>query len=442
MKKFIILILGIIQSITLVAKPVTPLPSYLELGPAVNAINMVMIHDVVPPPVASRFYAYAMLTAYQIVSQSDSKVPAPSAFIKQFPANLLPPQKDYDYKIAAIFGMMETAKIMMPSGYMIQEDQDKFLASIKKANISEAVIVQSTEFAKKVAAQVVGFSKSDNYGKLSTRLRYTPKKGEGYWYPTPPAYLDAVEPNWRTIRPMVIDSAAQFKPVPAVTFSKDSSSAFYKQAKQVYDASVKPTEDQLMLTSFWDCNPFAVTTSGHMMIGFKKISPAGHWMNIACLATKQANISFNQSVLVVTIESVTLMDAFLSCWDEKYRSSRIRPETYINKYIDLNWKPFLQTPPFPEYTSGHAVGSNASATMLTYLIGDNFKYIDDTEIPYGVGPRSFSSFNQAAEEASISRLYGGIHFMDSIREGNNQGRAIGNHIIEKIKKAGIGRKRK
>lgn len=442
MKKYIILLLTVLYSFTLVAKPVKPLPAYLELGPAVNAINMVMIHDVVPPPVAARFYSYAMLTAYQIVSQSDTKVPAPAAFIKQFPANLVPPEKDYDHQIAAIYGLLETVKIMMPSGYMIQEDEDKFMASLKKENISEAVITQSTEFAKKVAAQVVAFSKSDNYGKLSTRLRYTPKKGEGYWYPTPPAYLDPVEPNWRTIRPMVIDSAAQFKPVTPTVFSKDSTSAFYKLAKEVYDASIKPTQEVLMISSFWDCNPFAVTTSGHMMIGFKKISPAGHWMNIACLAVKQANVSFNQSVLVVTMESVALMDSFLTCWDEKYRSNRVRPETYINKYIDLNWKPFLQTPPFPEYTSGHAVGSNASATMLTYLLGDNFKYIDDTEIPYGVGPRTFTSFNQAAEEASISRLYGGIHYMDSIQEGNKQGRAVANNIIEKIKKAGIGRKRK
>lgn len=441
MKKLILLFFTAIYSISLAAKPVKPLPAYLDLGTAVNAMNMVMIHDVVPPPVAARFYSYAMLTAYQIVSQSDKKVPAPAAFVHNFPANLVSPEKDYDYRIAAIYGMLETIKIIMPSGYMVQEDQDKFLAALKEDKISQAVIDQSIDAAKKVTAQVVAYAKTDNYGKLSTRLRYTPKKGDGYWYPTPPAYLDPVEPNWKTIKPLVIDSAAQFKPMPPIEFSKDSTSAFYKLAKEVRDANINMSEENLMIASFWDCNPFAVTTSGHMMIGFKKISPAGHWMNIACLATKQLNISFNQSVLVVTMESIALMDGFLSCWDEKYRSNRIRPETYINKYIDLNWKPILQTPPFPEYTSGHAVGSNASATMLTYLLGDNFKYTDDTEVPYGVGPRDFTSFNQAAEEASISRLYGGIHYLDSINEGNKQGKAVANHIIEKIKKAGIGRKR-
>ncbi|MGI4805913.1 MAG: vanadium-dependent haloperoxidase, partial [Janthinobacterium lividum] len=187
----------------------------------------------------------------------------------------------------------------------------------------------------------------------------------------------------------------------------------------------------------WDCNPFAVTTSGHMSIGYKKISPGGHWMNITALAVKKLNLNFNQSIQTLTLESLTLMDVFISCWDEKYRSNRIRPETYINKYIDINWKPFLQTPPFPEYTSGHSVVSNSSAAILTYLLGDHFAYTDDTEIPYGVEPRSFTSFNQAAAEATISRLYGGIHFRDSIEEGNKEGREVAQHIIEKIKKAGI-----
>lgn len=425
----------------LFAKAKDPIPAYLEVGTAVNAINMVMIHDVVAPPVAARYYAYFMLGAYQIISEDEKKIPAAAAFIKNFPANIKLPLTDFDHRIAAIYCILETGKIMLPSGYMLQEDEDTFITELHKANINQQVIDQSIAIAKQVAAQVIGFSKTDNYSKLSMRLRYTPKKGEEYWYSTPPAYLDAVEPNWKTIRPLVIDSSSQFIPIRPVKFSKDTSSAFFKLAKEVYDASINPIQDHLDKASFWDCNPFAVTTSGHMSIGFKKISPAGHWMNIAALVSKKANISFNQSILVVTLESVTLMDAFICCWEEKYRSNRVRPESYINKNIDINWKPLLQTPPFPEYTSGHAVGSNASATILTYLLGDHFTYTDDTEIPFGVGPRSFTSFAMAAEEASISRLYGGIHYMDSIREGNKQGKDVANNIIEKIKKAGIGRKR-
>jgi len=438
MKKLRLLFLTLIYSAPLFASAPKPLPAYLEIGPMINAINMVMIHDVISPPVAGRYYSYIMLGAYEIVSQNDSKVPLPSSFIKRFPVNLKSDLAGYDYKIASIYCILETGKNMLPSGYMLQEDEDTYLALLRKNKISEIVITQSIELAKQVSAQVINFSKTDNYGKLSAKLRYTPKRGDAYWYPTPPAYLDAVEPNWTTIKPLVIDSSTQFKPVtPATPYSKDSTSAFYKLAKQVYDVSKNPPQENLNKANFWDCNPFAVTTSGHMMIGFKKISPAGHWMNIACLAVKKANIGFDQSVVVVTIESITLMDGFISCWDEKYRTNRVRPETYINRNIDLNWRPVLQTPPFPENTSGHAVASNSSAVVLTYLLGDNFAYTDNTELPFGVGPRNFKSFAQAAEEASISRFYGGIHFMDSIEAGNKQGRAIAMNIIEKIKKAGI-----
>jgi hypothetical protein len=439
MSKFGILFLSVFFMQSLFAQQKKPVPAYLEIAPVINAVNMVMIHDVVSPPAAARYYAYAMLGAYQIVSQNNAKLPALASFIKQFPANNTKAKPGYNYQIAAVYAVLETAKNMLPSGSSLQEDEAAYVALLRKNKVSQTVIEQSVAAAQEVSAQIINFSKADNYGKLSAKLRYTPKKGDGFWYPTPPAYIEAVEPNWKTIRPMVIDSCNQFVPKRPVAFSKDSTSAFYNLAKAVYQISKNPKQEQLNQAAFWDCNPFAVTTSGHMAIGYKKISPGGHWMNIASLAVKKAGLGFDQSIVVVTLESVTLMDAFISCWDEKYRSNRIRPETYINKNIDLNWKPLLQTPPFPEYSSGHAVISNSSAAMLTYLLGDHFAYTDNTEIPFGVGPRSFKSFNQAAAEASISRFYGGIHFMDSIEEGNKEGRAVANHIIEKIKKAGISR---
>ena len=141
--------------------------------------------------------------------------------------------------------------------------------------------------------------------------------------------------------------------------------------------------------------------------------------------------------MLQTFVGVALMDAFISCWDEKYRSNRIRPETYINKYIDVFWQPLLQTPPFPEYPSGHSVVSTASAEILTYLLGENFSYTDDSEVIFEIAPRSFTSFQQAAEEAAISRLYGGIHYMDAITNGQELGKNVGEKIISKMKAAGV-----
>lgn len=417
------------------------LPDYLQLDNTIKAISAVMIHDVVNPPAAARYYNYVMLGAYNLTALNNKEIVPLADFVKTYKDNnqLSIEKGNYNYQIAAIYCMLETGKQMLPSGFMLQDNEDKYIALLKDNKIDDDIIKQSIAVATEMTAKVIKYSKGDNYSKLSGKLRYTPLKGGKNWYPTPPTYMEAVEPNWKTIRPMLIDSSNEFVPVRPTPFSTDSTSEFYKQAHDVYKVSKNPPMEQVAIANFWDCNPFAVTTSGHMMIGFKKISPGGHWMNIAGIVTKKAGLSFDRSVTVLTLEAVTLMDAFISCWDEKYRSNGIRPETYINKYIDITWTPYLQTPPFPEYPSGHAVLSNASAGVLTYLLGDKFAYTDDSEVPYGVGPRSFKSFYEAAEEASISRFYGGIHFKDAIVFGNKQGRLVAAKVIEKVKAAKITR---
>ena len=414
-------------------------PDYLQPDHAINAVTMVMVHDVTSPPVAARYYAYCMLPAYNIVSKNNTAMPAVQKFVKAFkPSGSMDTLKEkYDTRIAAYYSILEAARLLLPSGFMLQDDEDAFLQLLKKLKVNNALINASVKVAKLATADVIAFSKTDHYGELSALKRYTPLKDESKWYPTPPGYFEAVEPNWKIIRTMVIDSAQQYKPSLLTPFSKDSTSAFYKGVKAVYEVSKTLTTDQLNQALFWDCNPFAITSSGHMAIGYKKISPGGHWMHIAGLAARKAGLNFDESVMVATIEGFTLMDAFISCWEEKYASNRIRPETYINRYIDQQWQPVLQTPPFPEYTSGHAVISYASAEILTYLLGDNFAYTDNTEIPFGSGERDFKSFLNAAAEASMSRFYGGIHYKESIENGNLQGQQIGKGIIEKITKAGI-----
>ncbi|MBP1653067.1 MAG: hypothetical protein H6Q26_3224, partial [Bacteroidetes bacterium] len=180
-----------------------------------------------------------------------------------------------------------------------------------------------------------------------------------------------------------------------------------------------------------------VSTYGHMAIGFKKITPGGHWMNITGIASRKAKLDFDHTLQVHMLAANVMMDAFISCWDAKYSTNRIRPEAFINKYIDVKWKPNLQTPPFPEYTSGHSVVSSAVATMLTYLFGDNFEYTDNSEEFWELTPRHFTSFWNAAKEAAVSRIYGGIHYRDSVDNGVDQGTRVGTFVVEKIKKAGI-----
>lgn len=411
----------------------------LNPGKALDIINMTMVHDVVSPPVAARYYAYTTLGAYCIVAANNKNLPALPRLMKRFPATLgLDTIKaSYDYQVAAYYSILESARLLLPSGENLAEEQESFLQAMAKQGTKPSVLAQSVRVGKLAAAAVVKFSKTDHYNQLSALRRYTPLKTEGSWYPTPPAYLDAVEPNWKTIRPMVIDSVDQFRVSPPIPFSKDTTSAFYKEVHAVYKVKNHLTPEQLQIAQFWDCNPFAVNTSGHMSIGYKKISPGGHWMNIAALVAKQTNIGFDKTVLVLCVEGATLMDAFINCWEIKYETNRIRPETYINRYMDVKWQPILQTPPFPEYTSGHAVISAASSEVLSYLLGAKLAYIDDTEIPFGSGQRAFRSFQQAADEASISRFYGGIHYLESCTKGSAQGQQLGRFVVAKMKANGI-----
>lgn len=408
------------------------------LQPAVFSLSKIMMHDVVNPPAAARYYAYCTLGAYEIVSQNNTTLTTLNSFLKQYKRSVITTRPaDYDHRIAAVYCILETGRLMLPSGYRLQEEEEQFIAEQQKAKVPRAIIDSSVAVASYIAARIADYAKTDRYGKLSAQLRYTPVKGDAYWYPTPPAYMEAVEPNWKTVRPLIIDSCNQFPSLPPVSFSKDSSSDFYKLAKEVYDVSIKPTPEQLNIASFWDCNPFAVATSGHMSIGFKKISPGGHWMNIAGIAAQKAQLDFAASITVHMLAGITIHDAFISCWDEKYRSNRIRPETYINRYINIKWQPLLQTPPFPEYTSGHSVVSTATAEVLTYLFGDKFVYTDNSEELFEIPARTFSSFRDAAAEAAISRLYGGIHYRDAIVNGQQQGKEVGAFIVNRLQTVGI-----
>jgi hypothetical protein len=263
--------------------------------------------------------------------------------------------------------------------------------------------------------------------------RYTPSGRPGTWKNTPPDYLDAVEPFWTKMKPLVMDSSSQFRPVPPPPFDLNPSSAFYRELKEVLDSTRNLSEEQKNIARFWDDNAAAVTHVGHMMFANKKPSPGGHWMNITALACRKSNADILRSAQAYAMTGIAMYEAFISCWDEKYRSEYIRPVTAINENVDRSWKPLLQTPPFPEYTSGHSVVSSSIASVLTSQFGDNFAFTDDYEMPYIGIERSFPSFIKASEEACVSRLYGGIHFRSAIENGKMQGRKLGAYILNKLK---------
>jgi hypothetical protein len=408
-----------------------------RLRQEVFALTGVMYHDVVNPPAAARFYSYCMLTGYEILWQFNKQRPSFQKQFKGYPAiELRADSNAVNMLFAVLYGILESGKNILPSGYLLEEEQQKLVGEYKSI-LNSAVLDSSISFAKQVSRSILQYSRQDGYFKLSTLKRYSLKGADSNWRPTPPEYMAAVEPNWLTMRTFFLDSAHQFAPVPATYYNSTKGSTFYQLANEVYETGKNLSAEQKFIANYWDCNPFAVQYSGHMSVGLKKISPGGHWMSITGIVSKQAQLDLAATMFLYTIVACSLHDAFIVCWEEKFRSNRLRPETAINRLIDEKWKPLLQTPPFPEYTSGHSVISTATAELLTRCLGDNFSFTDTTETYIGMPSRSFNSFRQAADEACISRLYGGIHFRDAIENGREQGKRIAAYIINKIGVGGL-----
>jgi hypothetical protein len=410
-----------------------PALSAAAISQVITQLSEVMIHDITNPPLAARFFSYACLSGYEVVAQNNPSYKSMQGILNSYPKLKKPDSiQHYAVSLSAVLAMLETAKKMQPSGKLLNAYEQHIIDSCRQLGYSNEVIENSRRYAVAISQKILAYAKADNYNKISNYARYTPVEKEGYWYPTPPAYMAAVEPYFKTVRPFVLDSCSQFLAAPPVTFSTSKRSPFYKLMLLNYTSGKQLSVENRAIAAFWDCNPFAVQDNGHLLLGQKKISPGAHWLGITGIACEKSNKRFEEAMQIYTVVSVGLMDAFICCWDEKYRSNRIRPETAIRKYIDPNWQPVLQTPPFPEYLSGHSVVSSCSATILAHYFGNNFSYTDSVEVSYGLPPRRFTSFQQAAQEAAISRFYGGIHFMDAIDNGLVQGQKVGELVVSKL----------
>jgi hypothetical protein len=396
-------------------------------------VTEIMTFNIFTPPVASRVYAYAHLAAYEVMAKGDSNYASLEGQLKGLQNIPAPgPGKLIDYPYAAMIAFMEVGKTLTFSNATMDSIVNSLKLLAGEHGMPDSMEAHSTAYGLSVAKAVLAWSKKDNYAQTRSAAKYTVPEEEGKWIPTPPAYIQAVEPHWRTIRTIAIDSASQFAPPPPVPFSKDSTSEFYNWAKQVYDTVNNLTDEQKAIASFWDCNGFKVNIVGHAMFATKAMTPGGHWMGIVGIICKDKKVDFAKTIQTYTAVSFALMDAFISCWDAKFSWNLIRPESVINQYIDPNWKPFLQTPPFPEYTSGHSEISSAAATVLEHLYGTEIAFRDSTERAWGWPDRHFQSVRQAADEAGLSRFYGGIHYRRSIEVARDQGIRLGNYVMTKL----------
>lgn len=400
---------------------------------SVENLTDIQVHDIFSPPVASRVYTYPCIAAYEAVRQGYPDAESIANRLHGFtPIGFEADTSLVSFELAAIYAFNEVGKDLIFSEEKMEAWQEQVDSMVNSWQVNPTTIEKSKEYASKVVEHVLEWSSRDNYAQTRSMPKFSVTDDPSRWKPTPPAYMEGIEPYWNKIRTMVIDSAAQFRPAAPPSFDLEEGSVFFDLVKEVYEVGNNLDDEQRLIASFWDCNPFVMNQTGHVMFATKKITPGGHWMGIAGVACRKAKSNLLETAKVHAMVSISLFDAFISCWDEKYRSALIRPETVINETIDPDWLPALQTPPFPEHTSGHSVISTAAAVMLTNLFGDNFDFVDVVEVDYGLPERSFNSFMEASQEAAISRLYGGIHYRPAIDDGVTQGQQVGDFIVGKL----------
>lgn len=397
-----------------------------------NQLTQVIIHDMFSPPVSSRIYSYTSLAAYETIRFDKENYSSLVKGLQGFPEMPSPEKnKKYNYLLAATKAFFTVAEKITFSADTLGNYQDKVLGDFKTL-LDEETYDRSIAFGSSVGNRILERTKIDNYKETRGMPKFIGSEEEGKWRPTPSDYLDGLEPNWGTIMPLALDSAAQVKCPAPPTYSVDKASPFYAVVNEVYHIGTHLTSEQREIAKYWDDNPFVLEHSGHLMFGNKKITPVGHWIGITGIAAKMKNLDPVETAKIYAVTSIGMFDVIISCWREKFINNVIRPVTVINDVIDHNWVPLLQTPPFPEHSSGHSGISASAAAILTHRFGDNFAFEDTSDLAYIGMRRNFKSFELAAQEASMSRVYGGIHYRTGVDAGAVQGREVAKFVIRKF----------
>jgi hypothetical protein len=402
-----------------------------ELHQLNQGLIEISMEDVYNPPIATRIFAYSNMAAFEVNSHRKGK-----SFMAQHTGDSLfsvPTLACPDYDLAALFAFCEVSKSLVFSEYMVDTLYNRLSQKAMAKGQSETTIKACKEYATNVADQMKSWIKKDNYKNVKSGDQYSIHGIDSTWALTPPDYAQALEPNWYKLRPFVIKSPTEFLPSARPAFSKDKGSDFFKNATMVMDEGNLKDSIHQKIALYWDDNPNEFNDSGHNTHFKHKVSPPAHWINITHQYLQNAGADLSQSFTAYSAVSVAMFDGMITCWGIKYRENLIRPVTYINRYLDKNWKPLIQTPPFPEYTSGHSTVSGSASIILENLY-PNTPVTDSTEVPFGFEARSFKNANEAGREASDSRFYGGIHYKFGVDNGFANGNAIGLHILNTLTK--------
>ncbi len=405
-----------------------------DLNMANTVLLEAVMDDAFTPPVASRMYAYAHLAQYITLQEfyKDSLVNV-TKVVNGLNEYQSPNSLGANPELSALLAFAKTGKKLIYSEHYFESLIDTLKTIAVNKGLSESTITTSEAYADEVSKQLFNWIDADMYTETRTYPRFTSTKQPQNWRETPPDYATGLEPHWDKIRTMVIDSANVFDYKPLPEFSTDPKSDFYKMVDEVYQNGLNSNKEKEKIAWFWDCNPIMTVHRGHMVTTIHKFTPPGHWLNIVKQVTEKEASDYKTTTKAYTYTSMAMFDAIIGAWHVKYKTDLVRPITYIQEYINPDWEPVLQTPPFPEYTSGHSATSASAAEVLTHIFGKNYAFTDNTQLRFGLEKRSFKSFREAANQVNLSRFYGGIHYMQGVEEGGRQGTEIAKAILEKLK---------
>ena len=399
-----------------------------DLRTAQNKLLYAVMIDVFAPTIASRIYLAPSVAAYQVLALQDTSLISLTQVISHFPT--LPPlPKDIDATLASLLVYEKVATKLVSSEYIMKDLEDSLLAALQLPPTQQNLALAYADSATKI---IIAWVKKDNYLPLRSATKYVISDTLGAWQPTTPDYAQASEPHWDLMRTMLLDPTAMPTTPPPTPYSQHPKDDYRKEMQDLYLSTQKLDSTQAATAYYWDDNPSASNHEGHMTYFLHKISPAGHWLNIAATLTTQQHNNYTQTAQTLAYTSIALYDAFIACWHAKYTYNTQRPITYINQLIDPRWQPLIQTPPFPEYPSGHSTISAAAATILTQLYGDDIAFTDSTQTPFAIPPRKFTTIQAAADQASQSRVFAGIHLPKATEAGAQLGKNVGQLTIKKL----------
>ncbi len=380
------------------------------------------------PPVAARTFGYMGVALNETTAAQSTRLRSLAGQLNGF-AGVPQPQSGAQYDSATVTNAALSSLVKRlygntgPSGQRVLEITDsRTLKELEARNLPTDVMERSTKYGQSIADAIYAWSQTDG-GATITNMGFPltwpkPKDASG-WLPTTTGgeFQAPLLPDWGKNRPFVLKSGEECPPAPHPAYSEKTDSAFYAEALEVYKTTKSITPEQRSIARFW---------ADDAMLSY---TPPGHWVAILTNILEAKNANLETISEAYARLGIGVSDAFIGCWNAKFKDNLLRPITYIRRVIDPKWETVLTTtPPFPEFPSGHSTQSGAAATILSAMFGDKFAFTDTSAETDGMEARKFASFWDAAREAAISRLYGGIHFRSAIENGLEQGRCIGSKV--------------